>query len=71
MTSPPMRGKKNNTEGICICRVAGESEKVQSSPIIVFEGILSLYDVRIRELMDIKIFVLTDDDIRLSRRCKE
>jgi uridine kinase len=53
-----------------LCRVAGESEKVQSSPIIVFEGILSLYDVRIRELMDIKIFVLTDDDIRLSRRCK-
>lgn len=27
-----------------------------------------MYDVRIRELMDIKIFVLTDDDIRLSRR---
>ena len=30
-----------------------------------------MYDVRIRELMDIKIFVLTDDDIRLSRRCKK
>ena len=45
-------------------------EKVHSSPIIIFEGILSLYDARIRELMDIKIFVLTDDDIRLARRCK-
>ena len=45
-------------------------EKVKSSPIIIFEGILSLYDARIRDLMDIKIFVLTDDDIRLARRCK-
>ena len=49
----------------------GESETVHSSPIIIFEGILSLYDVRIRELMDIKIFVLTDDDIRLARRCEK
>lgn len=51
-------------------RVEGKSERVQSSPIIVFEGILSLYDARIREMMDVKIFVLTDDDIRLARRCK-
>jgi uridine kinase len=50
------------------CRVEGESELVQTAPIIVFEGILSLYDARIRDLMDIKIFVLTDDDIRLARR---
>lgn len=48
----------------------GQTEKVASSPIIIFEGILSLYDARIRDLMDIKIFVLTDDDIRLARRCK-
>jgi uridine kinase len=41
---------------------------VVSSPIIIFEGILALYDSRIRDLMDIKIFVLTDDDIRLARR---
>ena len=52
-----------------IYRVEGEVELVKSCPIIIFEGILSLYDVRIRELMDIKIFVLTDDDIRLARRC--
>jgi uridine kinase len=42
---------------------------VNTSPIIIFEGILSLYDIRIREIMDVKIFVLTEDDIRLSRRC--
>lgn len=48
----------------------GQSEKVSTAPIIIFEGILSLYDIRIRNMMDIKIFVLTDDDIRLARRCK-
>ena len=51
-----------------IDRVDGVTEKVQSAPIIVFEGILALYDARIRKLMDIKIFVLTDDDVRLARR---
>ena len=63
------------TQGILICylylaRLLGQSEKVSTAPIIIFEGILSLYDIRIRELMDLKIFVLTDDDIRLARRCK-
>ena len=36
----------------------------------MFEGILTLYEQRFRDLMDLKIFVLTDDDIRLSRRSK-
>ena len=69
MTSPPMLGIISLS--INLYRVEGKSEKVQSSPIIIFEGILSLYDERIRELMDIKIFVFTDDDIRLARRCNE
>ena len=29
---------------------------------------MSLYEKRFRDLMDLKIFVLTDDDIRLARR---
>ena len=63
--------KVSSPHGInLIYRIEGQSELVTSSPIIIFEGILSLYDARIRELMDIKIFVLTDDDIRLARRCK-
>ncbi|TNV78732.1 hypothetical protein FGO68_gene8479 [Halteria grandinella] len=49
-------------------RIEGTSDHVSAAPIIIFEGILSLYDARIRDLMDIKIFVLTDDDVRLSRR---
>ena len=53
-----------------LTRLKDQTEKVTPSPIIIFEGILSLYDSRIRDLMDLKIFVLTDDDIRLARRCK-
>jgi uridine kinase len=41
---------------------------VKAAPLIIFEGILSLYEDRFRDLMELKIFVLTDDDIRLSRR---
>ena len=37
-------------------------------PIVVFEGILSMYDERIRNLFDLKIFVNVDLDIALSRR---
>jgi uridine kinase len=29
---------------------------------------MALYEKRFRDLMDLKIFVLTDDDIRLARR---
>lgn len=36
--------------------------------VIVFEGIMALYDERIRELMSYKIFIHCDDDIRLCRR---
>jgi uridine kinase len=44
------------------------SEEVHSKRIIVVEGILVLAIPEIREMMDIKIFVDTDDDIRLLRR---
>ena len=36
--------------------------------MLIFEGILALYEKRFRDIMDLKIFVLTDDDVRLSRR---
>lgn len=39
------------------------------SPLIIFEGIFALYDQHINEkLLDLRIFVHTDDDIRLARR---
>lgn len=38
--------------------------------VIIVEGILIFEDVRLRELMDIKIFVDTDDDVRIIRRIR-
>ncbi len=41
---------------------------VESRKIILIEGILIFHDPRLRELMDIKVFVDADSDIRLLRR---
>ena len=38
------------------------------APIIVVEGILVLYDPRLRDMFDLKIFVDADPDVRLIRR---
>ncbi|VTS31249.1 uridine kinase [Streptococcus pseudoporcinus] len=38
--------------------------------VIIVEGILVLEDERLRQLMDIKLFVDNDDDIRIIRRIK-
>lgn len=38
--------------------------------VIILEGIMALEDARLRDLMDIKIYVDTDDDIRIIRRIK-
>lgn len=40
----------------------------ESRDVIIVEGILILDDKKIRDLMDIKVYVDTDDDIRLARR---
>ncbi len=38
--------------------------------VFIVEGILVLEDKRLRDLMDIKLFVDTDDDVRIIRRIK-
>ena len=45
-----------------------ETTKVHSKSIIIVEGILVLEDERIRDLLDIKVYVDTDADIRIIRR---
>jgi uridine kinase len=42
--------------------------KIPSADVIIFEGILSLYNEDIKNLADIKIFVEVPDDERLIRR---
>lgn len=45
-----------------------ETILVEPKDIIILEGILILYDEELRNLMDIKIFVDTDADVRVIRR---
>lgn len=45
-----------------------ETETAESRKVIIVDGLLILWDVRIRQLMDIKVFVDTDADIRFIRR---
>ena len=45
-----------------------ETELIQPSKVVIVEGILILQDPRLREMLDIKIFVETDADVRILRR---
>lgn len=45
-----------------------ETVKVEPKDIIILEGILILFEKEIRDLLDIKIFVDTDSDVRVIRR---
>ncbi|MCA9756883.1 MAG: uridine kinase [Candidatus Eisenbacteria bacterium] len=47
-----------------------ETRRVESGAVIVVEGILVLFERALRELMDIKIYVQTDPDVRLIRRIR-
>ncbi|KAG5529999.1 hypothetical protein RHGRI_030386 [Rhododendron griersonianum] len=44
--------------------------KVNPSDVIILEGILIFHDPRVRDLMNMKIFVDTDADVRLARRIR-
>ncbi|XP_019447037.1 PREDICTED: uridine kinase-like protein 3 isoform X1 [Lupinus angustifolius] len=46
------------------------SRRVNPSDVIILEGILVFHDPRVRELMNMKIFVDTDADVRLARRIR-
>lgn len=47
-----------------------ETEKVMPKEIILLDGILIFTEPELRNQMDIKLFVDTDDDVRLLRRIK-
>ena len=44
------------------------TQTVSPKKVIIFEGIFSLHEKRMRDLMDIKLFFDLDSDIRLARR---
>ena len=47
-----------------------ETVRVEGHRVIVLEGILVLEDPALRRLMDIKVFIDTDADVRLIRRIR-
>lgn len=51
------------------CRLEG-LEELSAKPCILIEGILIFTSPELLDLMDVKIFIDTDDDIRLIRRMR-
>ena len=51
-------------------RRTDETVKVDAERVIVIEGILVLAEPELRELMDLRIYVDTDADLRLMRRLR-
>lgn len=45
-----------------------ETTTLESNPVVLVEGIMLFWDKRIRDMLDLKIFVDTPDDIRFIRR---
>ncbi|MCR4582041.1 MAG: uridine kinase [Prevotella sp.] len=47
-----------------------ETVHVEPKPVIIIEGIMTLHYKKLRDMMDLKIFVDTDDDVRLIRNIR-
>ncbi len=47
-----------------------EPVTVEPSAVIVLEGILALYDGAVNDLLDLKVYVETDADVRIIRRIR-
>jgi uridine kinase len=51
-----------------VCVRKEEAVTVYPADVVLFEGILMFYSQEIRDLFQMKLFVDTDADTRLSRR---
>jgi uridine kinase len=45
-----------------------DASRIRPCPLLLVEGILALADSRLRELLDLKVYVDTDADLRILRR---
>lgn len=55
------------TYSYLICNRLPETVHVEPKPVIIIEGIMALYNKKLRDMMDLKIYVDTDADERLIR----
>ena len=49
---------------------SGETIKIDPKPVVIIDGILALYEEKLRDVMDVKVFVETDADERILRRVR-
>jgi len=52
------------------CNRLSETVHVEPKPVIIIEGIMTLLNKKLRDLMDLKIYVDTDSDERLIRNIR-
>lgn len=62
-----MRPIEQPTYSFLTCTRQTETVHIEPKDVIIIEGILALSDLRLRALMDLKIFVDADSDERLIR----
>ena len=55
------------TYSYILCNRLKETIHVEPRPVIIIEGIMTLLNKKLRDMMDLKIFVDTDSDERLIR----
>lgn len=55
------------TYSYLLCNRLKETVHVEPKPVIIIEGIMTLLNKKLRDIMDLKIFVDTDPDERLIR----
>ena len=55
------------TYSYLLCNLLPETVHVEPKPVIIIEGIMTLLNKKLREMMDLKIFVDADSDERLIR----
>ena len=58
------------TYSYLICNRLPETIHVEPKPVIIIEGIMTLINKKLRDMMDFKILVDTDDDVRLIRNIR-
>lgn len=47
---------------------SAETRRVEAADVVIIEGIMVLHMKEVREMLNMKIYVDTDDDVRLARR---
>ena len=47
-----------------------ETISIDPKPLVIIEGLMVLYEKKVRDLLDLKLYVDTPDDIRFIRRLK-